>query len=248
MSFVRSVCPSAARRNTLRTSNKYGSQLGFFLDDAYRALNGKEKRQCNTPIVYRLIRYLQKEGRLPEKSNALDLITSKFFMDCLSRARVDRYKNNAGQLITMWHTMELATSKRADRRMPESTISRMVDSQNTVRCPLAHYNRVRVAMTTLTGIEKELVLFPGLLAKNPYCKELAGLRKATPSSLLNAAYNRKRKRADFTEGVKRARITGLLQMPEFNDVECVVTSTAATCTCVLPSGDIVDISRHHLIF
>jgi len=248
LSFVRAVCPSNSRRNTLRTTIKYGSQLGFLLDDAYRALNGKEKRQNNTPIVYRLVRFLLDAGKLPEQTNAFELITSKMFMNCLSRARVDRYKNKSGQTVTAWHTMELVRNKRSDKRMPDSLMTRMVDSKNTVRSPLTHYTRVRALIATATGIEKELIIFPSLLCKSAACKQMAALRKATPSNLLNAAYNRKRKLDVAVEPVKRARITGLLNMPEFNDVECVVKVKGALCTCLLPSGDLVDIARHHLIF
>ena len=249
MSFVLAVCPSDGRRNTLRTTNKYGSQLGFFVDDAYRALHDKKKRQSNTSTVYRLVRHLLEVGKIGRETNVLALITGKSFLDYLARARVDRYKNKRSETFALWHTLEFASSKSSNRRMAESSLSRTVDSKNTIRSPLTHYNRIRAKMANLSGINKELVLFPGLLAKNPGCKQLAALRQATGCNLLVAAYNRKREREGETKPrSKRARITGLVNMPEYNDVECVVSVQGLVCVCVLPSGDVVDVPSANLVF
>jgi hypothetical protein len=249
-SFLHTACHTAGRRNTLRTCNKYASQLGFFIDDSYRAIHDKPQRQSNVPVLFRFIKHLVKTGRIVDRPKSiLKLLTDGSFVKYLTRARVDREKNESGETITVWHTLEIVDNKKMATHMPHTNLSRRLDSKNSIRSPLTHYARSKSRGHLMSKQELELVQYKGLLAKHKECTALTALREATVPNLISAVYKRKRA-LEPAPPPKRAKIAGLINMPQFNGLECIVPNVpiGTTYTCRLPSGDVVDIQGKNLVF
>jgi len=209
-SYTRTACPNEGRRNTVRTCNKYAAQLGFFMDDTYRALHGKKPRLSKPPALFRFVKFLVATAKIVKTPNSmLALLTNKKFIEYLACARVDREKNESGETITLWSTMSIHGTKNSDTHMSDTNLRRRVDSKNSIRSPITHYIRMQRGMKRASREETALLRFPGLLAKNEECKRLTALRKANVQNLSRAVFKRARPHESLASG-KRAKIAGTL--------------------------------------
>jgi hypothetical protein len=188
--FLRNVCPEAGQaRKATRTAHKYGTNLAYTMDGVYRALRGIPPREQNTPAMYRLVRKLVRSGKLqPAPPKSLLQLTCSL-IPALSRARVDRVKNEQGKIITQWDTFKLVAHKRQEKKMHTTGLNKQLDSNNSLRAPLSDYLKMARSIETLAARRRQLVDHPGLLSNVPQVKRLVALEEVTLGGVVDAVFN-----------------------------------------------------------